>query len=115
MPRVFLCVPVHLHAPLQSFLAGQFDALATDRVCRAFVHLGQSDAAMRTLRAYSDWIELIGRRENRTALRDLTEATRHESALFEEVARIGAAIDNGLAGVMFESGLSQIAPRYLVL
>lgn len=65
--------------------------------------------------AYNDWIRLIGSTTNRDELGGLDEATRYDSPLFAEVRRIGEVIDNGLTGVLFESSLSQIARKYVVL
>lgn len=100
---------------MQNFLRRQMDALATDRVARAFLHLGPTDPALRTMAAYNDWIRLIGSTTNRDELGGLDEATRYDSPLFAEVRRIGEVIDNGLTGVLFESSLSQIARKYVVL
>jgi hypothetical protein len=100
---------------IQSFLRQQMDALVTDRVARAFLHLGPADPALRTMAAYSDWIGLIGSKANRDQLDSLNETSRWDSPLFDEVRRIGELLDNGLTGVLFESTLSQIAPKYVVL
>lgn len=100
---------------MQEFLRQQIDALATDRVARAFLHLGPADPALRTMAAYSDWIELIASKANRDELSSLNEASRYDSPVFGEVRRIGELLDNSLTGVLFERSLSQIAPKYVVL
>jgi hypothetical protein len=110
LPPVILCQ--HLQADdMQEFLRQQLDGLATDRVARAFLHLGSTDPALRTMAAYSDWIRLIANKANRDELGWLDEASRHESPLFAKVRRIGELLDNGLTGVLFESSLGHIAPK----
>jgi len=106
----------HLRADdMHNFLRQHIDAVATDRVARAFLHLGPTDPAVRTMAAYSDWISLISSKANRHELGRLDQASRYDSALFAEVRRIGEMLDNGLTGLLFESSLSQIAPKYIVL
>jgi hypothetical protein len=100
---------------MTAFLRSQLDALATDRVARAFLHLGQPDAGLRIVGAYSDWIRLVDAKENRDALGDLGETSREGSPVFAEVRRIGRLIDRGLIALLFESPLSEIAPRYVAL
>ena len=100
---------------MPEFLRDQLDALATDRVARAFLQLGRADAGARTMAAYNDWIRLVGDQKNRKALGELHEASRHDSPVFTEVRRIGSAIDRGLTALLFESGLGEFAARYTVL
>jgi hypothetical protein len=111
---VLLCHHLEAHH-MPPFLRVQLDALATDRVARAFVHLGQPDAGLRTMAAYSDWIRLVGDQDNRDALAGLDQDSRYASSVFAEVRRIGDLIDGGLIALLFESTLSHIAPRYVVL
>jgi hypothetical protein len=111
---VLLCH--HLKAEhMPAFLRSQFDAVPTDRVARAFLHLGQPDAGLRTTAAYSAWIRLMSDPDRRNALAALDEATRYESPVFAEVRRIGELIDRGLTALLFESSLATVAPRYVVL
>jgi hypothetical protein len=97
------------------FLRYQLDAVATDRVARAFLHLNQPDAGLRTMAAYSDWIRLIGEPKTRHTLGGLDQTSCYASSTFAEVRRIGDLIDRGLIALLFESSLGEIAPRYVVL
>jgi len=99
------------HMP--AFLGEQLDALVTDRVARAFIHLGQQDAGVRTMAAYSQWIRLWGDPENRMVLAALEDGTRYGSPVFQEIKRIGQTIDRGLTTVLFEGSLSEIAKTYV--
>jgi hypothetical protein len=106
----------HLEAEhMPTFLRTQLDAMPTDRVARAFLHLGQTDAGLRTLAVYNAWIRLMSDDASRDALARLDEVTRYESPIFAEVRRIGDLIDRGLTALLFESSLATIAPRYVVL
>ena len=101
------------HMP--TFLRDQLDALPTDRVARAFLHLDRQDAGARTMSAYSDWIRLVGDKMNREALSELDQESRCGSSIFTEVRQIGSTIDRGLTALLFDSGLGEFAARYTVL
>jgi predicted nucleotidyltransferase len=101
------------HIP--GFLYEQMRAPATDRIARAFIHLGQPDAGLRTLAAYSDWIALAGTAQARAALDALDETTRFESAEFAVVKRIGGLLDNGLLSLLFETSLSPTAQKFVTI
>jgi hypothetical protein len=110
-----LCAFVEAGA-IPSFLRTQLDAVATDRVTRAFVHLGQTDAAVRAMAAYSDWLALLADDERRAALEGISSGTRrHASPEYRDAERIGAVLDNGLASVLFDTALASTARTYAVL
>jgi hypothetical protein len=97
------------------FLGEQFGALATDRVARAFLHLGFAEAGARTLGAYSDWIDLLSDPANRTRLEELSQETRHEDQVFRAVRHAGSQLDNGLLALLYESDLGPIAQRFVTI
>lgn len=101
------------HIP--GFLFEQMRAPATDRVARAFLHLGLPDPGSRTLAAYSDWIALAGNPESRAALASLDRATRFSSPEFDEVRRIGGVLDNGILSVLFETRLSEASRKFVTI
>lgn len=98
-----------------TFLRAQLDAVATDRVARAFLHLDQRDSGARTMAAYSEWIAIVGDAEKRAQLEGMEKKERRESPIFQAVQRIGDVLDNGFAGLLFESPLSEIARKFTVL
>jgi hypothetical protein len=100
---------------MPTFLRDQLDALATNRVARAFLHLERQDAGARTMAAYSDWIRLVGDKKNREVLSEMDQGSRYGSSIFTEVRRIGSTIDRGLTALLFDSGLGEFAARYTVL
>jgi putative nucleotidyltransferase DUF294 len=111
---VLLCRFVD-EAAIGPFLRSQIDSLATDRVARAFLHMGQADAGARTMAAYSEWVALVGDPENRAELEGIEKKERRDSPVFQEVQRIGDLLDNGLIGLLFESSLAEVARKFAVL
>jgi hypothetical protein len=97
------------------FLRSQIDALATDRVARAFLHLGQPDAGARAMAAYSEWVALVGDAKNRTELEGMEKKERRDSSVFKDVQKIGDLLDNGLMGLLFESQLAEVTRKFAVL
>lgn len=95
------------------FLEEQLAALATDRVARAFLHLGLAEPGARTIAAYSDWVGLLSDAENRETLEALTEETRHGDPIFRTVRRLGGHLDNGLLALLYESELGPAARRFI--
>jgi len=111
---VLLCH--HLRADdIAPYLQTQIRALATDRVARAFLHLGQADAGLRTLAAYSDWIDLMSDTANRDVLASLDEHSRFENPVFRRARQLGKTIDNGLTGVLFETSLGYVARKHVAI
>jgi hypothetical protein len=102
-------------ATIGPFIRRQIDSLVTDRVARAFLHLSQADAGIRTLAAYSDWVALVGDADNRSQLEGMEKKERRASPVFQEVQRIGDLLDNGLTGLLFESPLGEVARKFAVL
>jgi hypothetical protein len=100
---------------IETYMRSQMDAVATDRVARAFLHLDQRDPGGRVIAAYSDWIDLIGDPEKRSELDGLERKGRRRSRTFKEVQRIGDVLDNGLTALLFESSLGEVARKFAVL
>ena len=110
-----LCAFVEADA-IPSFLRAQLDAVATDRIARALVHLDRTDTAVRTMAAYSDWLALLADEERRAALEAVSSgARRRSSPEYREAERIGAVLDNGLASALFDTALASVARTYAVL
>ena len=97
------------------FLREQFAGLATDRVARAFLHLGLVEPGARTLGAYSDWIDLVSNAANRTQLESLTEETRHQDHVFRAVRHAGKQLDNGVLALLYETDLGPVAQRFITI
>jgi hypothetical protein len=111
---LLLCQYVTL-ANIRDFLLSQLSAPATDRVARAFVHLGQPDEALRMLAAYNEWLELLGDESKRDQLKQLDRSTRFESAVFKQVQSIGERLDQALTGLLFESDIAALARKYVAI
>ncbi|MDX6728081.1 MAG: hypothetical protein QOK49_2886 [Baekduia sp.] len=111
---VLLCHYVRA-ADMVDFLDEQLAELATDRVARAFLHLGLAEPGARTLGAYDDWIRLLADPANHAVLEALTEQTRDADAVFRTVRRLGGALDNGLLALLHETELAPVTRRYVTL
>jgi hypothetical protein len=111
---LLLCQYVTL-AKIRDFLRSQLSAPATDRVARAFVHLGQPDEVLRMLAAYNEWLELIGDESKREQLKQLDRSTRFTSPVFQQVRSIGERLDQALTGVLFESDIAALARKYVAI
>lgn len=100
---------------IHEFIHTQLEAPATDRVARAFLHLGHSDAGLRMMVAYNEWLGLMGDQCKRDQLKCLDRDSRFESAVFEQVRRIGERLDQALTGVLFESDVAEVARKYVAI
>jgi Putative nucleotidyltransferase DUF294 len=100
---------------MMEFLEEQLSAVATDRVARAFLHLGLDEAGARTLGAYSDWLALLSDPTNRASLEALTAAARHRDPVFAAVRNLGSTLDNGFLALLYESPLGPVAQRFVTL
>jgi hypothetical protein len=97
------------------FLDEQLGELATDRVARAFLHLGLAEPGARTIGAYDDWIALLADSGNRAVLEALTEQTCEADPVFRRVRRLGDALDNGLLALLHETDLGPVTRRFVTI
>jgi predicted nucleotidyltransferase len=111
---VLLCHYVQA-SDMVDFLDEQLAELATDRVARAFLHLGLAEPGARTLGAYDEWIALLADRANRAVLESLTEQTRDRDPVFATVRRLGNNLDNGLLALLHETELGPVTRRYVTI
>jgi hypothetical protein len=111
---VLLCHYVQA-GDMVDFLDEQFAELATDRLARAFLHLGLAEPGARTLAAYEEWIALLSDSDNRAVLETLTEQTRDADVLFARVRRLGNGLDNGLLALLHETELAPVTRRYVTI
>lgn len=111
---LLLCQYVTL-ANIRDFLRSQLAAPATDRVARAFLHLGQQDEVLRMLAAYNEWLELMGDESKREELKQLDRSTRFDAPVFQHVQSIGERLDQALTGVLFESDIAALARKYVAI
>jgi predicted nucleotidyltransferase len=111
---VLLCHYVQA-SDMVDFLDEQLGELATDRVARAFMHLGLAEPGARTLGAYDEWIALLADHDNRAVLESLTEQTRDCDPVFSAVRRLGNNLDNGLLALLHETELGPVTRRYVTI
>lgn len=91
---------------MQAFLTAWLDASPLDRLAGAFLYAaevqpGILDSAVRTFTAYERWLALASDGGARSELKKVTPETRDESAIFEEVRKIGEAFEAGLIELAF--------------
>jgi predicted nucleotidyltransferase len=111
---VLLCHYVRA-SDMVDFLDEQFAEPATDRLARAFLHLGLAEPGARTLGAYEEWIALQSDTDNRAVLEALTEETRDTDPVFATVRRLGNGLDNGLLALLHETELGPVTRRYVTI
>jgi hypothetical protein len=111
---LLLCQFVTL-ANIREYLVSQLAAPATDRIARAFLHLGQSDELLRMLAAYNEWLQLMGDDSKRRELRELDRSNRFDSPVFKQVQNIGERLDQALTGLVFESDITALARKYIAI
>lgn len=98
------------------FLADQFAMAPTDRVADAFLRHGAVAEGAEALGAYDAFLALLDDDEARAELRALDgRGAADESARWREVAAMGAAIEQRLLGLLFETELGPVTQRYAVL
>lgn len=97
------------------FLNARFDMPPTDRIAQAFIDHGAGDPGARALGAYDEFLGLLNDEAFRRELRDLTRAKAEESSAFAEVRRLGADLEAGLLGLLFETEpLSKLVRDYAI-
>jgi len=110
---ILLC---HLVArdDMPGFLARWFDAPPLDRLSSAFLFVGAPDSGARAVAAYDRWLGLISDPEVRSALREVTYATREQSDLFAEIREIGRQFEGALGSLLFSSALGPVTRAYAI-
>jgi hypothetical protein len=111
---IFECVSLERGA-MFDFLNARFDMPPADRIAQAFIDHDASDPGARALGAYDEFLGLLDDENFRRELRDVTRATADESKAFAEVRRLGADLEAGLLGLLFETEpLSKLVRDYAI-
>jgi hypothetical protein len=97
------------------FLEAQFAMPPADRIADAFLQCDAAPAGAATLRAYDAFLALVDDGPARAELRAIDgRAAADASPVFREVARLGAAIEEGLLALLFGPRLGGTAQRYTI-
>lgn len=102
-------------AQVPGFLAGQLALPPSDRVAGAFLHYRDLVGGAAVFGAYDRFLTLLGDEAVRAELHAIDgRAAADASAVFREMAQLGAAIDRGLLGLLFGDALRAVTQNYAV-
>lgn len=97
---------------IPGFLDRSLAMPSMDRIAWAFLELEVADAGVRAVGAYDGFLNLLGDRDARSELEQLSREQARESAVFRYGKRLVAEFDQGLLALLFETRLEPLVREY---
>lgn len=106
----------HPVADMLGYLDERMSVPPLDRLADALVDRGATDAGVRALSAYDEFLAILDDGDKRRELRELGVAEATESSLFARIAEIGKVLEAGFLALLFDDPeLRRWVRDYLVL
>jgi hypothetical protein len=99
---------------MRGFLTARLSLTPADRVAAAFVSHEASEVGARTLRAYSDFLQLLDDADIRRRLEELPEDDHENDPLWGEVRTLGNEFQRGLDALLFETDLQATVREFAI-
>ncbi|HET8862086.1 MAG TPA: hypothetical protein VFM94_02425 [Solirubrobacterales bacterium] len=99
-------------ADIRLFLAETLERPSIDRIAWAFLELDAVDAGVRAIGAYDRFIGLLGDREARTELEQLSRDEARGSEVFNRGKDLVGDFQQGLLALLFETRLESLVREY---
>lgn len=97
---------------IRSVLDDAFAEPSLDRIAQAFLQLDAIDAGVRAIGAYDRFMGLLGNRDARKQLEQLSREQARESEFFVYGKRLAAEFQQGLLALLFETRLEPLVREY---
>jgi hypothetical protein len=111
---VFECATLEIEK-MSEFLRDQLRMPPVDRIAAAFLNHDATEPGGRALGAYDEFIGLLNDQDFRSQLSTVTRKNSKDSAAFQEVARLGKELEQGLLALLFEtSSLPKLVREYAI-